>query len=56
MDPFCLPILANLEITIVSNPSFDASCMRCSVFGTGLISPDSPTSAAKQKLSEISIS
>ena len=52
MDSFCLLILANLEIKMVSKPSFDASCMRCSVLGTGLISPDNPTSAAKQKFSQ----
>ena len=48
--------LLNFEINIFENPNFSASVILCSNLWTGLISPESPTSAAKQYFSFKTIS
>jgi len=48
-DVFLSEILLYLDRKIVENPNFSASNIRCSTRCIGLISPDKPTSAAKQK-------
>ena len=48
MSGFLSAILLYFETNIVAKPSFSASWMRCSTRFTGRISPDKPTSPAKQ--------
>src|SRR2546428_3320940 len=50
------PFLLYLEMNICSKPNFSASMIRCSIRFTARISPERPTSAAKQVLKEIGMS